>query len=545
MTEPTDGDLVGMTRGGDREAYGLLVARYQGHVYGLAYSLVDDWAEAQDIAQETFIRAYVNLDQLREPGRFAAWLRRVTFSVAVNWLKRFRPDFFRRLHGRVDLDALEIPDFAPGPPEVVEKRELVEAVQRAVASLPPKYRVPLTMFHLDGLSYQKVADFLDVPLGTAKALIHRARGKLRLALAAYTAEEVTPMVQEVLNEHKLPDEFARKVLENVPRLGWGRGRDCTFTGALEAALAATDHPFAYTDLMGFSGLAFRVRWFCGNEGARWCPSCAVGEMEEEIEAVARATGWPLRLDFISDPMTPSADAPDRVARVTADIVAAINSGRPVLAYEPNLNMDVVFGYEDGGKVLLLRDYFKPDEPLRLPPSKLGFLIIFIGDHAGGQPRRDAIIEGLKAGARNWRRVRFAEGPGEYWYGDAALERWLSDIGEAGGMSAEEQRLLCGVSWWAFSTMHDARRAAVGFLGEAASALGGEAAAALTRAARLYQQEADLLASAFEKRDAFPASAENWTPEMRQREQEMLSRAREIEEAAVTEIEQALQLTAAN
>ena len=66
MTEPTDGHLVGMTRGGDREAYGALVSRYQGHVYGLANSLVGNWADAQDIAQETFIRAYMNLDQLRE-----------------------------------------------------------------------------------------------------------------------------------------------------------------------------------------------------------------------------------------------------------------------------------------------------------------------------------------------------------------------------------------------------------------------------------------------------------------------------------------------
>jgi len=82
VAEATDGELVGQTRVGDREAYGELVARYQGHVYGLAYSVVDNWAEAQDIAQETFIRAYMNLHQLREPDRFAAWLRRVTFSVA-------------------------------------------------------------------------------------------------------------------------------------------------------------------------------------------------------------------------------------------------------------------------------------------------------------------------------------------------------------------------------------------------------------------------------------------------------------------------------
>lgn len=82
LADPTDAELVGLTRGGNREAYGEPVARHQGRVYGLAYSLADNQAEGQDIAQETFIRAYMNLHQLREPDRFAAWLRRVTFSVA-------------------------------------------------------------------------------------------------------------------------------------------------------------------------------------------------------------------------------------------------------------------------------------------------------------------------------------------------------------------------------------------------------------------------------------------------------------------------------
>jgi len=207
----SDADLVQSTLSGDRTAYGELVARYQGHVYGLAYSFASNWSDAQDIAQETFIRAYCNLDQLRNPERFPAWLRRVTFSVSINWLKTFRPKLFKQLGSPEDLDRLDIPDFVPGPAEVVEKRELADAVLQAVASLPPKYRVPLTMFHLNGLSYQKVADFLDIPLGTAKSLISRARQMLRPALGAYAAEEMGLLVQEVFNEHKLPPEFSREV----------------------------------------------------------------------------------------------------------------------------------------------------------------------------------------------------------------------------------------------------------------------------------------------------------------------------------------------
>ena len=120
--EGTDGEPVARAWDGDKAAYGALVARYQGHVYGLAYSFVGNWEEAQDIAQETFVRAYCHLHQLEDPARFAPWLRRVAFSIAMSWLKAYRPQLFSQLEGRVDLEALEIPDFRPGPPEVVARR---------------------------------------------------------------------------------------------------------------------------------------------------------------------------------------------------------------------------------------------------------------------------------------------------------------------------------------------------------------------------------------------------------------------------------------
>ncbi len=539
MTNATDAELVGLTRGGDREAYGELVARYQGHVYALAYSLVDNWAEAQDIAQETFIRAYVNLEGLRDPQRFPAWLRRVAFSVAMKWLKTYRPGLFEQLDGRVDLDTLDIPDFRPGPAEVVERRELAEAVQRAVAELPAKYRVPLTMFHLDGLSYQKVADFLDIPLGTAKSLIHRARAKLKGALAGYASEEVAPVVQEVFNEHRLPEEFAQKVLENVPTLGWGTGRECTFAGALEAALTTTEYPYTYTDILGYTGLAFRTRWFCGNEGSRWCPSCAVGEMEEEIAAAQAATGWPLEVRFLQP------EEAAGVEQIRADIVASIDAGRPVLAYEPRENMDVVYGYEQGGKMLLLRDYFKGEEPLRLPPSQLGFLMLFIGDRGEALSRRDAVIESLRIAARNWRRERGHAGPGDYWYGRTALKLWLADIGEAEELSEEERGQLGGVTWWNFAAMHDARKTAVAYLRQSADELGNDAAGALGRAADIYAEEVKLFDAAAAEPHVFGGAGEGWTAQVRRRERETLSRAIELEETAIAEIEHALEVLPAD
>lgn len=537
MTDPagaSDAELVARTLAADHGAYKELVGRYQGHVYGLAYSLVGNWAEAQDIAQETFIRAYSNLDQLRDPARFAAWLRRVAFGVAMDWLRTFRPKIFEQLDGRVDLDHLEIPDFQPGPAEIAQKRELAEAVLAAVASLPPKYRVPLTMFHLDGLSYKKVADFLDIPLGTAKSLISRAQAKLKAVLEA-TAKEMIPMVQDVFDEHKLPPEFAAKVLDKVPALAWGRGKDCTFAGALEAAMAVTDHPYKYSDIMGFTGLAFRVRWFKGPDGQGICPSCAVGEMEEEIRAAERATGWPLRIEVHMG---------EDMARHSGQIVDSINAGKPVAAYTDQLDMGVVYGYSEGGRKLLFRDYNRSEE-LELPSSKLGWLWLVMGDFKPVLTRREVVREALRIAVHNWRREVGREGPGDYWYGPAAYKAWTGHLANPDALPEDKRQLLLHTNAWNLMTMVDARHAAVTFLEENASLLEEPARQAVLRAAGAYRQAAAFLDSTpFNKSGCFfgswaGKSLKDWTPEVRRREVELLTKAEQFDTAAMAALQKAV------
>jgi len=147
------------------------------------------------------------------------------------------------------------------------------------------------MFHLDGLSYQKVADFLDIPIGTTKSLIHRARKMLKPALSAYSSyviEEVSSMVQEVFNEHKLPAEFASKVLEGVEKLQWGKGQENTFMGALTAAMRAIGEDVTYDYLMGVSGAAFRLHFHQPN----WCPSSPDATCGfDHFEPVMKALGY--------------------------------------------------------------------------------------------------------------------------------------------------------------------------------------------------------------------------------------------------------------
>lgn len=549
--ELDDAELVTATRAGGAGAYKRLVARYQGHVYALAYSLVGNWADAQDVAQETFIRAYSNLDQLREPAKFAAWLRRVTFGVTMNWLKAYRPTQFKLLDGRVDLDRLEIPEFRPGPAEVAERRELADAVMRAVGRLPPKYRVPLTMFHLDGLSYQKVAQFLDIPLGTAKALIHRAKGKLKAALAAYVTEEVLPMVQEVFNEHKLPAEFAQRVIEQVPTLAWGRSGETTFCGALAAALKATDRPVGYDDLMGFTGLAFRTRWYQGPaDKQRWCPSSPVGEFPEEIAAAGRAIGWTLRTEAHMNALEPA-----NMARFAGQIVASIDAGRPVLAYESRMNMAVIHGYRDGGRTLLMRDYFKgeaDDGVTAVEADKIGPMLVFLERPIDPPPARENVLAGLRTAISNFARPRDAnrDTGGGIWYGPQAFARWAEDLlamrddAEPGSQAEKDRAMLFFVSWWVFDVMADAREAAIRFLSAHAAEFSGAAQGAITTAAELYRQEQQMFARAFADKNAFfgpwsGKSITDWTPQVRQREAEILGECCNIEQQAIALLREAV------
>ncbi len=524
-----DAQLVRRTLAGDRQAFGELVTCYQGNVYGLAYSFVGNWANAQDIAQEAFIRAYCNLDQLKQEERFAAWLRRVAFSVTMNWLKAFRPTVFDQLDGHVDLDSLDIPDFAPGPREALEKQELAEAVLNAVGSLPPKYRVPLTMFHLDGLSYRKVAEFLDIPLGTAQSLIHRARKKLNESLAAYAVKEVTPMVKEVLREHKLPEEFAQKVLDGVPALAWGSGRDCTFIGALEAALAVTEHPFSYADLMGYSGVAFRIRWSNDRTTTEWCGSTVIGEMPEEIDAITAATGWSF---VIGDHWEEDSDVAQEIPR----IVASLDADRPVVTYASNMDMAVLYGYEDSGKTWLVKDYNEAEVPFRLDAAKLGPMQIYLGEHSEPVAQREALMRSLRTAVSNWGR---GAGDGgiqgrQYFYGADAFEAWTTDLMRAEELSAEHIEGLQFLNGFVYTSLKDARKAAVVFLKDNAKLVKADAHESLERAADIYAQEVALLEAS--QRDL---SFDDWRPESQSRTRSVLLDACSMEAQAITAIVEAL------
>ena len=204
----TDAQLVHRCLEGDLDAFSSLVKKYQDAVYGLALSYVRDFNVAQDIAQEAFIKTYLQLPTLRDPSKFGSYLRTTVANLSKNYLGR------RRLH-KLSIDQLDenqISSFdqrPKTPSEVYEQKELRELVMKAIGRLSEKNRQTVTLYYIDGLSCQEIGNFLGVPVAVVKQRLHRARELLK--------EEIMEMVSETLKSRPLPKEFARKVAEEAKR----------------------------------------------------------------------------------------------------------------------------------------------------------------------------------------------------------------------------------------------------------------------------------------------------------------------------------------
>jgi hypothetical protein len=254
-------------------------------------------------------------------------------------------------------------------------------------------------------------------------------------------------------------------IEGLPPLAWGRGKDCTFIGALEAALRVTDEPYTYSDLMAFSGVAFRVR-----TREDLCPSSAVAELPDEYNAIRLATGWnlPTEVQFGQEGWQPA---------VAARMVASIDAGLPVLAYNDYLDIGIVYGYEQGGAVLWYSDYRSElSLPYRVPVEKIGPLQSHIGRKDPALPALAQLKHALQLAVLNWNRGTHDGGiPGrQYRYGSAAYDLWIDILRRSASTPAEKQQELTQAQMHGhriiFYWLIDARRAGAAFLRERAELL---------------------------------------------------------------------------
>lgn len=199
----SDGELVQRMRGGDRDAFTALVSRYRDMVYAAAFCYLGSAEDAQDAAQEAFVAAYGRLAQLREPDKFAPWLRRLTLNGCADALRR-RGARRLSLDGDAACQALVTPDGAEG---VLTRL----AVREALGRLTDSSRLTVTLCYLGGYSHAEVARFLDIPVNTVRSRLQHAKRRLR--------EEMREMVQEELTEGRPDEAWTRRVVDEALRRG--------------------------------------------------------------------------------------------------------------------------------------------------------------------------------------------------------------------------------------------------------------------------------------------------------------------------------------
>ena len=188
--EPTqDAALIRAFHGGVKAAFDRLVLKHKDRLFNLCYRLLGDYEEANDSAQETFIKAYRALKKFRFESAFSTWLYRIAVNTCKNKLKS---SAYRQKRKMVPLDnpvlanrsrpSREIQDESQSPAIELEKKERMRIIQEAINALPPEQKEVVTLRDIEGFSYEEVAEITGFNLGTVKSRLARARQDLRKKL---------------------------------------------------------------------------------------------------------------------------------------------------------------------------------------------------------------------------------------------------------------------------------------------------------------------------------------------------------------------------
>ena len=184
MPDAQEQFLIQRAQKGDQEAFAVLVTEHQRYVYNLALRLLKDEQEALDLAQETFVRAWMALPNFRGQSQFRTWVYRITTNLCYNRLPNLRRSL-NELGDDIITDLPETEVHSDNPAHSVEFRELRASLHRAIDQLDENYRLLISLRYQNELSYEEIANILNLPLGTVKTGLFRAKDHLRRALERY------------------------------------------------------------------------------------------------------------------------------------------------------------------------------------------------------------------------------------------------------------------------------------------------------------------------------------------------------------------------
>jgi len=174
-------DLLARLRRGETQAFEDLVRTYQHRVFGVGLRMLGSRAEAEEIAQETFLRAHRAIGEFRGEARLGTWLYAIASRLCLNRLASGE-----RRHTRADDDALaRVPAGGSDAAMVLEQSELEAALHQAIADLPDERRIVVVLRDLEGLAYEEIAEVLGLELGTVRSRLHRARTELKAKLERF------------------------------------------------------------------------------------------------------------------------------------------------------------------------------------------------------------------------------------------------------------------------------------------------------------------------------------------------------------------------
>lgn len=182
-----DERLVELSLDGDEDAYGVLVRRYQRRLTAFLSQLVGDLELARELSQEAFVRAWGALERFDPRYRFSTWLFRIAHNLGIDQLRRRRLQTVSlyRTDSHGDEVEVVVPDANKDPLGHLENHALASELRQVIDGLRPEYRELILLRHFAGLSYQEIAEFKGMPLGTVKNKLFRAHSVLRKALAAF------------------------------------------------------------------------------------------------------------------------------------------------------------------------------------------------------------------------------------------------------------------------------------------------------------------------------------------------------------------------